>query len=150
MSKHLGLFFACVLWSAIGHAETRPRITSVKGYAFDNDKGDFSKENAFAEGTGFWNQVQVDAVLVVVEVSGERYGTYWRKQDRKYKVQLSGRDTRAWTQTRPLVTLGPDGKRYVSFLVHHDPCVTLTVTARVIGPGPSSPVEVAMPCNCGE
>jgi len=151
MSKFLGFLFVCVLWSGVGHAQAKPQVSSVEGYVFDNEKGEFSKENVFAEGfAGLWNQVQVDAVQVVVEVSGDPYGTYWRKQDRKFKVQLNGRGGKAWTQTRPVLTLGENGKRYLSFLVYFDTCTTLTVIAKVVGPGPSSPVEVSLPFNCGE
>ena len=151
MSRFLGFFLVCLLWSALAHAQAKPQVSSVKGYVFDNQKGEFSKENVFAEGFGgLWNQVQVDAVLVIVEVSGEPNGAYWRKQDRKFKVQLNGRGGKAWTQARPVVTLGENGKRYVSFLVFHDTCTTLTVSAKVVGPGPNAPVEVSLPFNCGE
>lgn len=151
MCRLVAIVVACLLWSAVSHAQQRPRVTSVKGFVFDNDKGEFSKENVFAEGfPGLWNQVQVDAVLVVVEVTGDANGLYWRKQDKKYKLRLSSRGGKAWSQTRPILTLGEKGRRYLSFLVYHDTCATLTLSASVVGPGTSPAVEVSLPFNCGE
>lgn len=154
MSKFLGILVAGSLCASLAGAQaaaTKPQVAAIKGYVFHSDKGELGKDNVFAEGfAGLWNQVLVDSVLVIVEVKGDPYGSYWQKNEKKFKVQLTARDHKSSNQTRPIVTLGEDGKRYLSFLVPFDACSTLKVTAKVVGPGVNAPVQVSLPASCGE
>jgi hypothetical protein len=154
MSKFVGIMVVGLLWASLAGAQvaaTKPQVSSVKGYVFHSDKGEFGKDNVLAEGfAGLWNQVLVEAVLVIVEVKGDPYGSYWQKNEKKFKVQLTARDHKTSNQTRPIVTLGEDGKRYVSFLVPFDGCSALKLTVKVVGPGVNVPVHASIPASCGE
>ena len=137
-----------------------PTLSGMRAYLFHTKTAALSDDVLDPKHGGLWNTIAgpnaANATLVVVEVSDPPNGTYPGQagSGTNYMVRLVAREdkrsTRLLDQSQVIPVLGDQGKLYVAFLLHQGGCAPIRLTATIVGPRSTAPLERSLNFACGE
>jgi hypothetical protein len=139
-----------------GQPATKPAVSGIRAQLFQNKSGALSQDVLEPSYRGGWNTIggptASNATLIVVEVSGVRAD---RSASEKYAVKLIARETGRsskvlLTSTQNVPASNDRGIAYLPFLVYQSGCSAVQVTAVLVGPQPTKPLERTLAFACGE
>jgi hypothetical protein len=151
----------CIAAESVAPATaTSPTISGMRVHLFRDKTATLSDDVLEPKHRGLWNgNIGADAshaALVVVEISGPPGGTYTGYFGPRSKAAVrviarsTGRTAPWLDQSRTLPILNEQGKVYVPFMLYHDGCTPVRLTATITGAIAARPLEKSIDFACGE